>query len=49
MFADLFLRYGAGASRVQRIATVKHWNLVAWILILLGSAGWAIFLLWNPQ
>ncbi len=45
---DIFVRYGAGAQYLQKFTTYKSWNLIAWVLIGLGTISWILFLLWNP-
>jgi hypothetical protein len=43
-FLNLFVRYGAGAQVFTPLTKVKWWNAFAWISIVLGIAGWALFL-----
>lgn len=49
VFADLIVRYGAGAHYVQKFTSAKAWNLIAWVLIALGIVGWIFFLMWHPD
>jgi high-affinity Fe2+/Pb2+ permease len=48
IFETLFIRYGAGSDLIKRLTASKTWNIVAWILILLGVLAWIVFLRWNP-
>jgi hypothetical protein len=48
IFETLFIRYGAGSDFVKRLTVSKTWNIVAWILIVLGALAWIAFLRWNP-
>jgi hypothetical protein len=46
--SDFFVRYGAGAHALQQIAKGKAWNVISWVLIGIGVAGWVVFLMWQP-
>jgi hypothetical protein len=46
--SDFFIRYGGGAHYVQRFTKIKAWNFIAWTLIVLGTCGWVLFLMWKP-
>jgi hypothetical protein len=48
LFTELFLSYGAGQHYLQGFTRARAWNLICWILIVLGSFGWVVFLMWKP-
>jgi hypothetical protein len=47
-FHNLFVRYGAGFELLAPLTKVKWWNAFAWTSIVLGIAGWAVFLYLFP-
>jgi hypothetical protein len=48
LFHNLFVRYGAGFELLVPLTKGKWWNAVAWTSIVLGIAGWAVFLYLVP-
>jgi hypothetical protein len=48
LFHNLFIRYGAGLNLLVPLTKVKWWNAFAWTSIVLGVAGWALFLYFFP-
>ncbi|HMF79575.1 MAG TPA: hypothetical protein VK604_28190 [Bryobacteraceae bacterium] len=47
-FHNLFVRYGAGFSLFAPLINLKFWNAIAWTSIVLGVAGWIVFLYFFP-
>lgn len=44
----IFVRYGAGVHLFAPLTKLKSWNLIAWTSIVLGVAGWIVFLYFFP-
>ncbi len=47
-FYNLFVRYGAGTGIFTPITKLKCWNVIAWVSIVAGIAGWIVFLYFFP-
>jgi hypothetical protein len=47
-FHNLFIRYGAGFELLAPLAKMKWWNAFAWASIVVGIAGWVVFLYFFP-
>jgi hypothetical protein len=49
IFHDFFVTYGAGSAYLERFTRSKAWNLISWVLIVIGVLGWVAFLFWKPS
>jgi hypothetical protein len=45
-FTHVFVRYGSGTDLLRPLTKTKWWNTFCWILIALGTVGWALFIFW---